>query len=494
MVLIPGSIPFFSASKYVMTQKLTFIFALLAMSSTMLAQPQYHIEGTLTGYDQDSIFLGYYFADKQYLIDTSRVVDGNFVFTGSDTLKPGVYLVVMPPDNKYFQIVVNESHPNFKMTGEHGNLEKTITFDDSPDNTLFYTNLRYISNLRQVADSLRNLQETAADEQDKLAAKVALDQLNKEVEAYQQELVQSNPEMLTSALIRSGFRVEIPDFEGTPEEIQNQQYLYVKKHYFDHVNLGDDRLIRCPQNTMYDRVNYYLDKLTPKHPDSINASIDYLLEKLEPAEDAYRTFLIKFLNDFAASKIVGMDAVYVHLVDKYYAQGKAPWVDETQLAKIIGNARTAKPTLIGKTAPDFTLQLRDSANIKLSDIKSPFTVLIFWAHDCNHCKETMPEIGKFQTDYQDKGVTVFSVCTKVLADEPKCWEFVDEREIGHLINASDMMGGKSFVRTLYNVRRTPKLFVLDEDKKILTKDLNVEQLYEYFETMIGPEEKGEEKE
>ena len=106
----------------------------------------------------------------------------------------------------------------------------------------------------------------------------------------------------------------------------------------------------------------------------------------------------------------------------------------------------------------------------------------------------MPEIGKFQKDYEDKGVTVLSVCTKVLADEAKCWDFVDEREIGHLVNASDMRGGKSFVRTLYNVRRTPKLFVLDQDKKILTKELNVEQLYEYFETRIIQEEKGEEKE
>ena len=297
---------------------------------------------------------------SQYLIDTSLVEDGKFVFTGPDTLKPGVYLVVMPPENKFFQLIINESHPVFKLDGKHGELEKTITFEGSADNTLFYDNLRYISSLRHVADSLNKKKEAAASEEDKAAAQQALEALNKKVEGYQQQLVDEHPNMLTSALIKSEFRIDIPTYEGSPEEIQNQQYLFYKKHYFDHVDLADDRLIRCPQRTMYDRVNYYLDKLTPKHPDSINASIDYLLEKLEPAEDAYRTFLIKFLNDFAASKIVGMDAVYVHLVDKYYSQGKAPWVDETQLAKIIGNARDAKPTLIGKTAPDFTLQLRDS--------------------------------------------------------------------------------------------------------------------------------------
>ena len=476
-----------------MTKKLYIIaISTLAIISSY-AQSGYQISGQLAGYDQDSIFLGYYFADKQYLIDTSRVVDGKFEFASTDTLKSGVYLVVMPPDNKFFQIVINEPEPKFSLQGEHGKLEKTITFTGSADNTLFYENLRYISDLRKVADSLNQKKEAAPDDQAKAKVQEDIEMLNTEVIAYQKKLVEENPDMLTSVLVKSGFRIDLPTFEGTPEQIQNQQYLHYKRHYFDHVDLGDDRLIRCPQHTMYDRVNYYLDKLTPKHPDSIAVSMDYLLSKLEPATDAYRTFLIKFLNDYAASKIVGMDAVYVHLVDKYYAQGKAPWVDETQLAKIIGNARDAKPTLIGKTAPDFTVQLRDSSNMRLYDIPSPYTVLIFWAHDCNHCKETMPEMAKFQDDFKDKGITVFSVCTKVLEAEAACWDFVDERKIDNLINASDMTGGRSFVRTLYNVRRTPKLFVLDQEKKILTKELNTEQLYEYFDKVAKPEVNGEEK-
>jgi peroxiredoxin len=326
-----------------------------------------------------------------------------------------------------------------------------------------------------------------------LALDIELQNIDEKVNAFQKKLVDSHPDLLTSALITSGFRIDVPSYEGSPEEIQLKQYLHYKKHYFDYVDLTDDRLIRSPQHVMYDRVNYYLDKLTPKHPDSIIVSLDYLLEKMEPAEDTYRTFLIKFLNDFAASKIVGMDAVYVHLADEYYAKGKAPWVDDTQLAKIIGNARDAKPTLIGKMAPNFTVQLKDSTDISLYDIKSPYVVLVFWAHDCAHCKETMPEMGTFQSDYEDRGIKVFSICTKVLKDEPACWDFVQEQKIGHMINASDQSGGRSYVRTLYNVRRTPKVFVLDSDKKIVTKELGVEQLREYFDTVVNPQS-DEEKE
>ncbi len=447
----------------------------------------YQIQGKLENYQHDSIYLGYYFADKQYLLDTAVVRDGSFAFEGTDTLVPGSYLVVMPPDNRFFQLMINDSRPNFSFAGDVNQLEKTVEFEGSTENEIFYENLRFIAQMRERADSLTAARDSTLDAQLKEEMEGHLQHLNEEVMTFQKQLVNEYPETLTAALIKSGFRIEIPEYEGTPEEVQQKKYLYYKKHYFDFVDLGDNRLIRSPQHVMYDKVNYYLDKLTPKNPDSIILAIDYLLAKLEPAPDAYRTFLIKFLNDYAASKIVGMDAVYVHLAEKYYGQGKAAWVDQDQLSKIIGNARDAKPTLIGKTAPNFTVQRRDSTDISLYDIDAPYIVLVFWAHDCAHCKETMPHFVKFQEDYSELGVSVFSVCTKVLKDEPGCWEFVDEKKIDALINASDKTGGRSFVRTLYNVRRTPKVFVLDQEKKIISKELGVDQLREYFDTIIKPD-------
>ena len=46
-----------------------------------------------------------------------------------------------------------------------------------------------------------------------------------------------------------------------------------------------------------------------------------------------------------------MDAVYVYLVENYYATGQAAWTEEEQLKKIIDNATTLQPLLVGKIAP-----------------------------------------------------------------------------------------------------------------------------------------------
>ena len=243
-------------------------------------------------------------------------------------------------------------------------------------------------------------------------------------------------------------------------------------------------MIRAPQHVLFDRVNYYLEKLTPQQPDSIIQSLDYLLQGMEGSDDIYKYYLVKFLNDYAQSKIVGMDAVYVHLALEYYAKDKAPWVEEEQLKKIIANARDAEPTLIGRKAPDFRVQLRDSSDITLYEVEAPYLVLVFWAHDCGHCKESMPELKEFHEAYHDKGIEVMSVCTKLNADEPACWDFVDEHELYNWINASDKKGGRSFMHSLFYIKKTPKLFVLDADKKILTKDLNPEQLIEFFDQLL----------
>ena len=123
-------------------------------------------------------------------------------------------------------------------------------------------------------------------------------------------------------------------------------------------------------------MNTYVGKLQVQVPDSLIKAIDYVLEKTRNAQESFRYFAVHYLNEYANSKFVGMDAVYVHLAEKYYGSGQAPWVDSTQLAKIVENAVALKPILIGKLAPNIKMQLRDGSPITLHDVKSPYTLLL----------------------------------------------------------------------------------------------------------------------
>lgn len=443
------------------------------------------------------LYLAHHYGNKQYLVDTVARDGDQFVFAGEEPLPGGVYLVVMAPDNNFFQILISDNEQQFSIKAKADNPTKGIKLKGAPDNELFYDYLAYLDEKKPEAEALAKQIEEAGDnekQKEKLEAKRA--KLDEEVSAYQKNLIDKHPRTLTAAVIRANRRMDVPEFEGTEEEERKRlRWQHTKRHYFDNIDLGDPRMLRTP--FLFQRVDYFVHQLQVQHPDSIKIAIDEVLNKMEPAEETYKYYLIHFLNEYAKSNIVGMDAVYVHLVNEYYARGKAPWTDEEQLAKIIKDARALEPVLIGNQAPDIRLQRPDTTPVSLYEIESPITVLYFWRYDCGHCKKSTPTMNEFHEKYKDKGVKLVAVCAKFTDDIPPCWEYVEEKEIGDWMHLMDIYHGSKFM-VKYNIKTTPQIFILDEDKTILSKRIGAEQLEEVVDKIIemrdrekAEEQKGE---
>lgn len=441
----------------------------------------YQIDVQLEGFEKDSIFLAYYFGNSQYLKDTAIGKEGMFQFKGDEALKEGVYMVVLPPDNQFFQILLNKNEQNFSIRANSAEINQTIKIKGSADNALFYDYLNFIQSKGAIANTIRD-QMKAAEGDEKKSFEDQLDALNKEVRARQQSVLKDHPRTLTAMLIQSNIEVDIPEFGGSEEEQQMAKYEYYKQHYFDHIDLSDSRIVNTP--FIHDRINYYINKLTYQVPDSINKSIDFILGKFDPASDGFQFYLVHFLNEYAKSKIVGMDAVYVHLVDNYYAAGKAPWVEEDQLNKIVKNANTLRPILIGKTAPDLKLYKEDGSTMNMHELNAEYTVLFFWDPECGHCKKSIPFIKDFYTEYQSKGIEILGVCTKTGEKESDCWKYVKEQGLDLWLNTSDKYL-KSRYKQIYDIKTTPQIFVLDKDKKIVFKKIGAEQLSKVLDHLMG---------
>ncbi|MEL7021700.1 MAG: DUF4369 domain-containing protein, partial [Bacteroidota bacterium] len=159
----------------------------------------------LDNYQEEELYLGYYYGDKQYLRDTVRRNDkGLFIFE-SDTsqLQAGIYLVVMAPDNKYFQLMVNEDEQHFSVRTDADQTTEKMQVTGSKDNQLFYDYLAYLAKQRPVAESLNKGIAAATDNNAKKGIQQKLEQLNVQVRAHQEELVKQNPKTLTAALVRA---------------------------------------------------------------------------------------------------------------------------------------------------------------------------------------------------------------------------------------------------------------------------------------------------
>lgn len=468
--------------------RLLIILFFCCYNLSIVAQTGYQIEVQIDDYEQEEIVLAYQFMDRYPVIDTARInTDGKYVFAADSSLIHGVYMLVLPPDNEFVTLLINPDEQRFSVRTSMEGLTSNIQFVGSTDNRLYYEYMNYLNLQAELLSQYRAAAAATTDPAEQAEFKTAFNQTVGQIKTYQQQIVDDYPQSLTASLILLERESEIPDYQTTsPEEKQYLQYRFRKDHYFDEVNWSDERLLRS--EALFEKVDYYLNRLTHAQPDSIALAVDYVLDKMQVSPKTFKYYLDHFMLTYASSDIVGMDAVYVHIVENYYAKGKAPWVEKTNLEEMVADVQQRKHLLLGKTAPDIQMELRDGTPISLHGVEADFTILYLWQPKCSHCKAAMPYMKDFYKKYQTQSVEVFAACTKIGKQVPTCWEYIDENEIGHWVNTVDPFLRSRFVQ-LYMAEKTPKIYILDENKRIVMKDIGAEQLDEVMSYLIGEKQK-----
>ncbi|MFZ4543149.1 MAG: redoxin domain-containing protein [Saprospiraceae bacterium] len=465
--------------------KRIFIFILLCNFFTAFAQKGYEIKVKLDNYAEKQLLLGYHFGEKQYIKDTTQLgTDGFFTFKGDKPLDGGMYLVIMLPDKNYFQMVISDKEQNFTLATDAAKAVEKAKFKNAPDNELFFGYMNWLTAKREGAEKIKEGMKKDSSDIKKLKEwQDKLDKIDKEVKDYQWEIIKKNPTTTTALLLKGSLDVPILEFPGEEKDVQEKKYWWYKAHYFDHLDFKDTRLIRLP--ILPGRVDYYLNKYIVQHPDTICEGVDRILQMAKPNSELYRYFLIQMLNTYAKSNIVGHDAIYVHMALNYYAKGECPWIDKDELDKIVKNAQDLEPTLIGKVGQDLTLEKRDGTRTKLYDIKTPYTILLFWAPDCSHCQKEMPDFVKFAEKWSNKGkVTMIGVCNKVTDKVKDCWSFIDEHPgMNNWLQCVDTYLLSKYVEKYY-IKSTPQIYILDKDKKIIMKKIAADQLDSVMDDII----------
>jgi peroxiredoxin len=466
------------------------VFFLLSLLFTGLlnAADGHQIKVKLSNYDQKTVVLGFYYGEKTYVKDTATIDAGGWFTFQADTLLPcGMYLLVLQPDNNFIQFALGEGSQKFSFTVDAKDPVTTLQAKGNNELQAFYDYMRYLSGVRPEADTLRaQFERLKANPADSIAITAKLTALDKRVKEFQQTTADKNKQNITGKIIKASIDPEIPEIKGSEDSLPLLRYLYAKEHYFDNIDISDICLLRGP--VLHQKVDHYVQKLTPQHPDSICKAIDVVMDRVKSSPDVYKYFAIHFLNFYAKSQIVGYDAVYVHVGRKYYCTGKNDWSTKEDLEKICENVDRLEPILIGKIAPNINVKTKDDKPIALWDVDADYTVLFFWATDCSHCKKAAPFLVDFNKKFKEKGVKVFSVCTAVTDKGPECWQQVEEKGFNDLINTYDPYIQSKY-KTLYDVRTTPQVFILNRKHEILMKRISAEQLDEVMTQVIEVEGK-----
>jgi thiol-disulfide isomerase/thioredoxin len=458
--------------------------ALLIPFSGMSQKDGYSIKIKIHPLKDSVIYFGHYYGDKPYVNDTARVdASGTAVFEGKEALPGGIYLVVLPT-KKFMEIAVDKEQ-HFTIETDTSDLVRKMKIKGSDENMYFYKYLVFISDRQKEVEPLRK-QASKTKNKDSLALlQKQMSDIDKKVKEYKADYIKDHPDLFMTKVFVSSQDPEVPT-PKTHEDSLNS-YTYYKTHYFDHIDLTDDRLVRTP--VIYNKVKFYLDKLTLQIPDSIIKEADYLIAKTKGSKETFKYLVYYCTYTYETSPYMGMDAIFVHMADKYYETKQAYWVDSTSLRKILEKKNILKPLLIGKNAPPLSLPDTAGKNISFKTIKAPYTILFFWDPECGHCKKATPKLKLFYDKYKSQGFEVYAVN---IEDNRAEWlKYIKEHDL-NWINVSNAEH-HYYLKEYYDVYSTPVIYLLDENKKIIAKRIDAEQLDGYVANMLKQKEKEKQK-
>jgi thiol-disulfide isomerase/thioredoxin len=456
--------------------------------NTHLLDLKIHINGVSGG----DFMLASHYGDKQSIYDTVTAdANGNIEFKADSSMPGGIYLVALP-SKKYFEIVLTDVQ-TFSLETDTNDLVKYMKIKGSNENIYFYQYLNYLGDLGKQMESVQDAYKKTKNK-DSLAMlekkSAALDSLMKNYKrAYYKTI---HPETFMAEVLRAMDEPDAVPYSKCPKKADGTidstyNYWNYRRHYWDGMDFTDDRLIRTP---MYaNKMKFYLDKLTPQTPDSIDVACDWLIEKARPSKELFKYTVYYTTYTYETSKIMGFDAVFVHLVNKYYKTNQVWWVSPEQLKKICDRADQLTYSLIGATA--FDLAFLDTSGVpkQLSSIKAQYTVIIYWDPTCSHCKKEIPILKAYYDSLHKAGIS-FAVYAIYSELDNKTWkQYVKEHHLNWINVAAKTAQDLANSKYYYDVISTPTIYLLDKDKKIIGKRLDVDGLKVFLDHTIQQEKK-----
>jgi thiol-disulfide isomerase/thioredoxin len=113
--------------------------------------------------------------------------------------------------------------------------------------------------------------------------------------------------------------------------------------------------------------------------------------------------------------------------------------------------------LLGKEAPEFSLELLDGSKANLSENKGKIVILDFWATWCGPCRRGLPIVASVAEKYKDKGVVFYAVNQGEATEDIKKFLKDSKLTCPVALDTEDEVG------ELYGVRGIPHTVIIDKE-------------------------------
>jgi thiol-disulfide isomerase/thioredoxin len=452
----------------------------------------HQIQITLKPYQDTKIYLGTNYGNARTFADSCVLNNkSEGVFESKQKLTPGIYFVVSPKMSILFDFIVDDKQ-HFKIVADTLDL-KNITITGSNENLLFQNYSKSINDLFVQLGGIEKNFKAATTAKDSASYKEAYLNKDKEIKQKRKSFIQTNPNSMMSFLLNT---MEVPEAPAVP--IVNGKadslypYRYVKNHYWDNVVFNDNRLLRTP--FFEKKLDDYFKNFVSREPDSVIEEVQYMLTVAKTGKEIYPFLLFKFTNKYISPEFMGQDKVFLHIYQNFFAKGDTILLNEASKKSLRDRAYSLMANQLGLPAPILVLNDVNDKRFALHNVKAQYTFVAFWDPTCSHCKVEIPKLDSiYKTSWKALDVKVVSV--NINFKEISAWKnFIKDHQLEDWLNGyqteedlnREVKEGKpTTIRQLYDVYKTPTFYLLDKNKKIVAKNLSIEQFNDFLQSTIN---------
>jgi peroxiredoxin len=442
------------------------ILAMLYIPSLLVAQSRYTITGTIIDHPLKNVYFLSYYGERNFVIDSAKTdASGKFTLQVNGSTPPGMYKVSFGKD-LYVDVIFNRE--DIAFTTDIRALADSLKFQASEENRLYYDFMKR----DQEAQSKLELMQPVLDffpDRDGYYKYTA-----QEYERIQRESAQSLDTLKRNHSLSYAVRIirlySTPFLSATLG--RDERMAFLRQHYFDATDFTDTSLLRSPayaNKAISYLALYSNNRLQQKQLEAeFIKGVTVVLSAASVNAEVY-----KFLLDYLVG---GFDKYHFEDVITYMAENftdPSSCEDADKKSALQKKLETYKKIATGKPAPDLELPDAKGLPVKLSAMKSDYTLLVFYSSECGHCQEMLPKVKTLYDNQKPKRIEILAVS---LDTDRQSWlDFTKAGKFGW-INVCDLKGFGSPAADAYNIYATPTMFLLDRSKTILAKPISYREL------------------
>jgi thiol-disulfide isomerase/thioredoxin len=450
-------------------KKLFLLPVFLFLIFLVKAEKTFKVKGCIKNLPVNTVYLESYRGSGHKVIDTAMVTNGCFDFYLADTAHAGIYSILLNPNREaYVRILFNSE--NIEFHSRNDQLLDSMTFTSSAENQLYYEYSKLVTKTTRRIELLNKLLPLYSREEKAYTVfEKEIHQLNSSTEEDVNEMLKDNPNTLFTHMIGAQMPAHPPADSRPTDKVE-----YMRRHFFDRFDFSYDPLIFT--DVIPSILRNYLALYERKDFTQTEQELSYLtaindvLEMSKGNPEMYGFIIQELLTIF---RFGDYDIMGAYITENYMLGDKCPGVVQAQDQKT--KIEKIRRVSIGKSAPEIILTDILGKEFRMTWLPNEYVLVVFWATTCSHCTKMLPDLAKIYKQCNDSS---FAIVACDLDMDRKRWSDFLAGGTYPWVNLNDPKGWQGKAPDDYNVTATPMFFLLNRERKIIAKPVDIRTVTE----------------